>query len=44
MTGETQDLHTTLIAMQKADMSFQTMMQVRNKIIQAYTEIMRMPV
>jgi flagellar hook-basal body complex protein FliE len=44
MTGETQDLHTTLIAMQKADLSFQTMMQVRNKIIQAYQEIMRMQV
>jgi len=44
MTGETQDLHTTLIAVQKADLSFQMMMQVRNKIVQAYQEIMRMPV
>ncbi len=44
MTGESQDLHTTVIAMQKADLSFQMMMQVRNKIIQAYQEIMRMQV
>jgi flagellar hook-basal body complex protein FliE len=44
MTGETQDLHTTMIAVQKADLSFQMMMQVRNKIVQAYQEIMRMPV
>jgi flagellar hook-basal body complex protein FliE len=44
MMGETQDLHTTLIAVQKADLSFQMMMQVRNKIVQAYQEIMRMPV
>jgi flagellar hook-basal body complex protein FliE len=44
MSGESQDLHETLIAVQKADLTFQTMMQVRNKIIQAYTEIMRMPV
>ena len=44
MTGETQDLHTTLIAVQKADLSFQMMMQVRNKIIQAYQEILRMQV
>jgi len=44
MTGETQDLHTTLIAVQKADLSFQMMMQVRNKIVQAYQEIMRMQV
>jgi flagellar hook-basal body complex protein FliE len=44
MTGEAQDLHTTVIAMQKADLSFQMMMQVRNKIVQAYQEIMRMQV
>lgn len=41
MTGESQDLHTTVIAMQKADLSFQMMMQVRNKIVQAYQEVMR---
>jgi flagellar hook-basal body complex protein FliE len=41
MAGESQDLHTTVIAMQKADISFQMMMQVRNKIVQAYQEIMR---
>ena len=35
MTGESQDLHNTVIAMQKADLSFQMMMQVRNKIVQA---------
>jgi len=44
MTGESQDLHATLIAVQKADLSFQMMMQVRNKIVQAYQEIMRMQV
>jgi flagellar hook-basal body complex protein FliE len=41
MTGETQDLHTTMIAVQKADLSFQMMMQVRNKLVSAYQEIMR---
>ncbi len=44
MTGESQDLHTTIIAVQKADLSFQMMMQVRNKIVQAYQEIMHMQV
>ncbi|NLT66388.1 MAG: flagellar hook-basal body complex protein FliE [Acidobacteria bacterium] len=44
MSGESRDLHTTVIAMQKADLSFQMMMQVRNKIVQAYQEIIRMPV
>ncbi|MBI1748063.1 MAG: flagellar hook-basal body complex protein FliE [Acidobacteria bacterium] len=42
MTGEVNDVHTALIAVQKADMSFQMMMQIRNKIVQAYQEIMRM--
>ena len=44
MTGESKDLHSTVIAMQKADLSFQMMMQVRNKLMQAYQEIMRMPI
>jgi flagellar hook-basal body complex protein FliE len=44
MTGESQDVHNAVIAMQKADLSFQMMMQVRNKIVQAYQEIMRMQV
>lgn len=33
-----------MIAMQKSNVSFQAMLQVRNKIIQAYQEIMNMPV
>ena len=41
---ENQDIHNTMIAMEKADLSFQLMMQVRNKIISAYEEIMRMQV
>ena len=35
------DLHTVMIALEKADLSFQMMMQVRNKIVQAYQEIMK---
>ncbi len=44
MTGEIKDIHTTMIAVQKADISFQMMMQVRNKLVTAYQEIMKMPV
>lgn len=44
VSGDTTDLHSTMIALQKAEVSFQTMMQVRNKILKAYEEIMRMPV
>jgi flagellar hook-basal body complex protein FliE len=41
---ETQDVHNTMIAMEKADLSFHLAMQVRNKIISAYEEVMRMQV
>jgi flagellar hook-basal body complex protein FliE len=44
MTGEIKDIHTAMIAVQKADISFQMMMQVRNKLVTAYQEIMKMPV
>jgi len=42
--NETPDLHNVMIAIEKADLTFQLMMQVRNKIISAYEEIMRMQV
>ena len=44
LTGEITDVHSAMIAVQKADISFQMMMQVRNKIVSAYQEIMRMQV
>jgi flagellar hook-basal body complex protein FliE len=37
-------IHEAIIAMEKASISFRTMMQVRNKIIEAYQEVMRMQV
>ena len=42
LTGHSTNLHETMIALQKADVSFQLMLQVRNKIVGAYEEIMRM--
>jgi flagellar hook-basal body complex protein FliE len=44
MTDGTGDVHDAMIALQKADMTLQLTMQVRNKLINAYQEIMRMPV
>jgi flagellar hook-basal body complex protein FliE len=43
-TGQAQNLHSTLVALEKADISFRLMMQVRNKILEAYREVMRMQV
>jgi flagellar hook-basal body complex protein FliE len=44
MTGQTQDVHRTMVALQQADVSFQLMMQIRNKLVGAYEEIQRMQV
>jgi flagellar hook-basal body complex protein FliE len=44
MLDGTGDVHEAMIAMQSADMTFQLAVQVRNKLVQAYQEIMRMPV
>lgn len=38
---ENPDIHETMIAIQKADVSFQMIMEVRNKILKAYEEVMR---
>ena len=42
--GQDQELHQTMIAVEKADISFRLMMQVRNKILSAYEEISRMQI
>ncbi|MCP9463233.1 MAG: flagellar hook-basal body complex protein FliE [Nitrospira sp.] len=44
MTGESEDIHRAMVALQQADVSFQLMMQIRNKLIAAYEEIQRMQV
>ena len=43
LRGDGQDIHGAMIAVEKANMSFELMVQVRNKIVQAYQEISRMP-
>ena len=43
LSGEGEDLHSTILASQRADLEFQMFMQVRNKVVSAYQEIMKMP-
>ena len=43
-TGRQPDIHRTMIAMEKASISFELLMQIRNKVISAYDKIMRMPI
>jgi flagellar hook-basal body complex protein FliE len=40
--GRSADIHHTLIALQKADISFRMVLEVRNKVMNAYQEVMRM--
>ena len=42
LSGENEDLHTTILATQKAELAFELGLQVRNKVVSAYQEIMKM--
>lgn len=42
LSGQNEDLHTTILATQQAEMAFELGLQVRNKVVSAYQEIMKM--
>ena len=42
LKGDRSDVHNVMIAVEKADIAFQLMMQVRNKIVSAYQEVSHM--
>ena len=44
LTGETNNLHQAVIAMQEANVAFSLMVEVRNKLVEGYQELMRMQV
>jgi flagellar hook-basal body complex protein FliE len=44
VAGRTKNIHETMLAIERADTSLKLMMQVRNKVLDAYREIMRMQV
>lgn len=43
LTGEPVELHEVLLAVEKAHLSFQTFLSVRNRLLEAYQELTRMP-
>jgi flagellar hook-basal body complex protein FliE len=42
LSGEGEELHSTIMTAQRAELSFELFQQVRNKVVSAYQEIMRM--
>ena len=43
-TGDVENLHQIMIRMEEARLSFQLMLQVRNRLLESYQEVMRMQV
>ena len=44
LTGESTNVHQAVIAMQEASVAFSLMVEVRNKLVDSYQELMRMQV
>ena len=44
LLGKNDQVHQSMIAMQEAGVAFQLMVEVRNKVVESYQELMRMPV
>jgi flagellar hook-basal body complex protein FliE len=43
LNGEDQELHRVAMDQQRAEIALDLLLQVRNKVVQAYQEVMRMP-
>ena len=43
-TGEEKDIHNTMITLQKAEVAFELVLHIQNKLIAAYDELRRMPI
>ncbi len=43
-SGKDQNLHETMLAATQAELGFNLMVQIRNRVLEAYQEVMRMPV
>jgi flagellar hook-basal body complex protein FliE len=43
LTGNGQDVHSAMIAVEKASLAFEMMVAVRNKIVQAYQQVSGIP-
>jgi flagellar hook-basal body complex protein FliE len=44
LSGEIADVHEVMIAVEEASVAFELLMEVRNKLLESYQQIMRMPI
>ncbi len=44
LTGEVTEVHDVMIAAKESQLAFELLLEVRNKLLESYQEIMRMPV
>jgi len=44
LAGETTDVHDVMIATEEAGLAFNLMVEIRNKLVESYQELMRMQV
>ncbi len=43
-TGKSDDIQNVVVSMAKADLTFRLVLEIRNRLIESYQEIMRMQV
>jgi flagellar hook-basal body complex protein FliE len=43
-TGQTNDIHSVVLSVAKADLAFRFLMEIRNRLVSSYQEVMRMQV
>lgn len=44
VSGDITNIHDVMVAVEKASVSFELMMEIRNKVIEAYREVMRIQI
>ncbi|HYM09668.1 MAG TPA: flagellar hook-basal body complex protein FliE [Bryobacterales bacterium] len=44
LTGDSQDMHKSMMSVQRSELAFEMLLAVRNKVVEAYQEIMRIQV
>lgn len=44
VAGKTENVHDVMLSMEKADVSFQLMLEIRNRAVEAYQELSRMQI